>query len=254
MLKPRLIDNTNQIALDDALQKIPGVTVIDGQANIRGGSGFSNGAGSRVLLLVDEVPILQPDSGFPNWEDIPMESVEQIEVVKGAASALYGSAALNGIINVRTAYATSEPETHASAFYTTVFDPKRKELIWWDSAPNIIGASLTHKQKFNKFDLVVGGYYLNESHYRRDHDREYGRFNFSTRYRITDRLSVTLNGNFNKGRRDSYFYWSSDTTAYIGAQNTLSSNDRFRWNIDPNITYFDKAGNKHRLLGRFLPR
>ena len=251
VLKPRLIDNTNQIALDDAIQKIPGVTVIDGQANIRGGSGFSNGAGSRVLLLVDEVPILQPDSGFPNWEDIPMESVEQIEVLKGAASALYGSAALNGIINVRTAYAKLEPETNASAFYTTVFEPKRKQLKWWDSAPNIIGASLAHRQKFNKFDLVVSSYYLKESHYRKDHDREYGRFNFSTRYRITDRLSVSLNGNFNKGRRDSYFYWESDTTAYVGSPSTLSSNDRFRWNIDPNVTYYDKGGNRHRLIGRF---
>ena len=50
VLQPELIQNTNKPALDDALQKIPGVTVID--ANIRGGSGFSQGAGSRVLLLV----------------------------------------------------------------------------------------------------------------------------------------------------------------------------------------------------------
>ena len=104
VLQPDLIQSTNKPALDDALQKVPGVTVIDGQANIRGGSGFSQGAGSRVLLLVDDIPILNADAGFPNWDDVPVESIEQIEVVKGAASALYGSAALNGIVNVRTTF------------------------------------------------------------------------------------------------------------------------------------------------------
>ena len=51
VLRPNLIENTGKVSLDEALQKVPGLTIIDGSANIRGGSGYSQGAGSRVLLL-----------------------------------------------------------------------------------------------------------------------------------------------------------------------------------------------------------
>lgn len=251
VLKPELIANTSKTALDEAIEKIPGVTVIDGQANIRGGSGFSQGAGSRVLLLVDDVPILQADAGYPNWDDVPIENIEQIEVIKGAASALYGSSALNGIINVRTAYARSEPETKIAAFSTVYLNPKDKRFVWWDSQPFLYASSVTHRRKIDKLDLVVGGFYINEDSYNKDTYREYGRFNFNTRYRVNDRLSFGLAGNFNKGRSGSFFYWASDTTAYEGVPSTINSRKRLRYNLDPFLTYFDKSGNRHRFLGRF---
>ncbi|MEL6669439.1 MAG: TonB-dependent receptor plug domain-containing protein, partial [Bacteroidota bacterium] len=116
VLKPGLLESTNQSSIDGALEKLPGVSIVDGQPNIRGGSGFSYGAGSRVLLLIDDIPILQSDAGLPNWDDVPIENIEQIEVIKGAASALYGSAAMNGIINVRTGFARSEPVTQVATF------------------------------------------------------------------------------------------------------------------------------------------
>ena len=72
----------------DALNKTSGVTVVDGQPNIRGGSGWSYGAGSRVLLLLDDLPILQTDAGFPAWSTLPTENIGQIEIIKGAASAI----------------------------------------------------------------------------------------------------------------------------------------------------------------------
>ncbi|MEL7021959.1 MAG: TonB-dependent receptor plug domain-containing protein [Bacteroidota bacterium] len=111
VIKPNLIESVNSTSIDEVLEKVPGVTIVDGQANIRGGSGYSYGAGSRVLLMVDDIPILAGDSGSSNWDDIPVENIAQVEVIKGAASALYGSSALNGIINVRTGYAKSKPET-----------------------------------------------------------------------------------------------------------------------------------------------
>ena len=251
ILQPNLIESTNQTALDGALEKVPGVTVIDGQANIRGGSGYSQGAGSRVLLLVDDIPILDAPSGFPNWSDIPLENTAQVEILKGASSALYGSSALNGIINVRTAYAKAEPETKGAVFYTNFFDPAQESLKWWDSAPNTVGANLTHKRKIGKFDLVLGGFYINEDSYNKDWYRESGRFNFSTRYRINDRLTVGLNGNINSGDRSSFFYWSGVETAYTGAPNTDNANNLTRYNLDPRVTYFDKSGNRHRFLSRY---
>ncbi|MGK0366723.1 MAG: outer membrane receptor protein involved in Fe transport, partial [Saprospiraceae bacterium] len=181
VIKPTLLESNNATSVDAVLGKVSGVEILDGQANIRGGSGYSYGAGSRVLLLVDDVPILQPDAGFPNWNDVPVENIEQIEIVKGAASALYGSSAMNGIINIRTGYAKSEPETRFSSFYTGYDSFKDETKSWWKAndtintpgadtlnAPSRYGASALHKQKFGNFDLVVGAFYLNSTGFRKD--------------------------------------------------------------------------------------
>jgi len=251
VLQPSLIESTNRVSLDQALEKIPGVQIIDGQANIRGGSGYSFGAGSRVLLLQDDIPILQQDVGFPNWFDVPIENVAQIEVVKGASSALYGSAALNGIVNFRTAFAKDEPETKASLFYTSYLEPTEASLKWWDRAPYSIGGSLTHKQKLDRLDLVLGAFYQNEESFNRGNYRKYGRFNLNTRYRFTDRLSAGLNANFVKGVNNVFFYWRGIDQAYEGFPGTASASDFTRFNIDPYLTYFDPAGNRHKLMSRF---
>ena len=252
VIKPSLINNTNQTSLDGLLDKVPGVNMVGDQANIRGGSGFSYGAGSRVLLLVDDMPIYQADAGFPQWEDVPIENIEQVEVVKGAASALYGSSALNGIINVRTAYAKTEPETEFSTFYTTFSSPRNKSLQWWDDfEPYTAGATAVHRRKIGKLDIVAGGrYHRNESTQDSSFSRR-GRITLNTRYRISDRLSVGINTNFNKSKGQSFIFWKDLDNLYRPG-NAVSRSDNLRYNIDPFVTYFDKKDNRHKFLGRFF--
>ena len=55
VIKPSLIENKNTTDIQTAMDQIPGVNITDGQANIRGGSGWSFGAGTRVLVLVDTI-------------------------------------------------------------------------------------------------------------------------------------------------------------------------------------------------------
>ena len=88
--------------VDEAVNKAPGVLFLSGQVNIRGSSGFVEGLGSRVLLLVDGVPANQGDRGGIDWDMVPVGDVDHVEVVKGAGSALYGSAALGGVVNLIT--------------------------------------------------------------------------------------------------------------------------------------------------------
>lgn len=88
--------------IDEAVDKAPGVQFIAGQVNVRGSSGFVEGLGSRVLLLVDGVPANQGDRGGINWDLVPVDQVARVEVVKGAGSALYGSAAFGGVVNLIT--------------------------------------------------------------------------------------------------------------------------------------------------------
>src|SRR2546422_9085498 len=79
--------------VDEAVDKAPGVQFLNGQVNIRGSTGYVQGLGARVLLLVDGVPANQGDRGGINWDMLPVDQVERVEIVKGAGSALYGSAA-----------------------------------------------------------------------------------------------------------------------------------------------------------------
>ena len=254
VIKANIIASTNAQSIESVLQKTPGINMIDGQANIRGGSGYSYGAGSRVLLLIDDIPALQADAGYPNWKDVPVENIEQIEVVKGAASALYGSAAMNGIINVRTGYAKSEPETKIALSYTNYFAPKDPAKKWWTTnTPYGATTSLLHKQKFGKVDLVGSLYYSNTESYLKDTYEKVGRATLGLRYRVTEKLTIGFNANYNRGGSQSFFYFANGGAgAYTGDTSTISTTlSRVRFTIDPYLNYTDKNGNSHKILTRF---
>ena len=253
VLKTDLIESTNAISLDQTLEKVPGVNLIGGQANIRGGSGFSFGAGSRVLLLVNDLPALQTDAGTSNWSDLPVENIEQVEIIKGAASALYGSAAMNGLINVRTGYARSEPETKIAVFGALFEAPKDESKKWWTTPRYDTGLLFSHKQKFNKLDFVLGGRYYQDRDVREHFDNQQGRISLGLRYRLTDRLSVGVNSTYNQGDNQSYFYWQDiEEGHYRPDTTTLSVTKPIRFYIDPFVSYFDKKGNRHKFNGRFF--
>jgi outer membrane cobalamin receptor len=107
----------NVTTLDQALMFEPGVTFNAGQMDIRGSTGIARGVGSRVLLLLDGHPILSGDGGEIDFEGLPLLDVDRVEVVKGAFSALYGSNALGGVVNVLTTPVGDEPHTTVRAHY-----------------------------------------------------------------------------------------------------------------------------------------
>lgn len=255
VIKPTLIENSNTIQVDEVLTKVPSLTIVDGQANIRNGSGYSYGAGSRVLLLVDDLPALQGDAGFPNWDFVPVENISQVEVLKGAASALYGSSAMNGIINIRTAYPTAEPYTKISTFVTGYGSPKNEAMKWWSDTtvtPGIVGFSFAHRQKFGKLGLVLGAYGVGDQSFRKEEYKNYGRFNVNTSYLVTDELLVGVNVNVQRGNNANFFLWQNDTTgALLPMDNTVTTNKNSKLIIDPYVTY-TKGNSKHKLAGRFF--
>jgi iron complex outermembrane receptor protein len=88
--------------VDEAVDKAAGVQILNGQINIRGSTGYVQGLNSRVLLLVDGVPMNQGDRGGINWDLLPVDQIERVDILKGAGSSLYGSAALGGVVNLTT--------------------------------------------------------------------------------------------------------------------------------------------------------
>jgi outer membrane receptor protein involved in Fe transport len=253
IIKPQLVRSTNITSIDALLNKVPGVNIVDGQANIRGGSGFSYGAGSRVLLLIDDVPALQSDAGSPNWTDIPFELIDQLEILKGAASSLYGANALNGIINVRTLWPGLKPQTTVNLQRTQFLSPKNKAQKWWDSAGDVGETNfyLTHARKIGNFDFVLSGLYNNFKSFQQSAGREDLRLTAKTRYRISDRTAITLSTNYNKGNSSSYFYWlDGEDNALLPSPDTENTVERERVFIDATLTSFTAKGNRHKVLTR----
>lgn len=93
---------THARTLRDALENVPGVQLEE----IHGKSGVSvslQGLSSeQVLVLIDGLPLAPSTGSSVDVSQYLLADVERVEVVKGAASALYGSAAMGGVINVIT--------------------------------------------------------------------------------------------------------------------------------------------------------
>ncbi|MBK8700678.1 MAG: TonB-dependent receptor [Saprospiraceae bacterium] len=255
ILKPALFRSTNTVKSDDILNKLPGVQVVGGQANIRGGSGFSYGAGSRVMVLLDDMPALQVDAGYANWSDLPVEALSQVEVVKGASSSLYGSSALNGIINFRRIQPASKPETHAFFSYTNYMDPAEEKYKWWgDSlAPFRANFGISHARKTEKLDVTVHGFLSQYKSYAKETYEKRGRMGFNLKYKLATNLFLGCNSLLNVVDGSDFFIWRNALRGiYEPFSGTVSFGNRTRLSIDPYLIYYQKNGAKHRLSSRYF--
>ncbi|HZJ53984.1 MAG TPA: TonB-dependent receptor [Myxococcaceae bacterium] len=96
--------------LDDILRRVPDVgtfrrsssRVADPSSQGLNLRGVGPSGVSRALVLVDGLPLNDPFGGWVYWQSVPGLSIGSIEIVPGGTSALYGTAALGGVINVRS--------------------------------------------------------------------------------------------------------------------------------------------------------
>jgi iron complex outermembrane receptor protein len=255
VLKPKLIENKCTANMENIMDQVPGVNMTDGQANIRGGSGYSFGAGSRVLLVVDDMPMLSGDANDVKWNYLPVENVSQVEVMKGASSTLFGSSALNGVIHFRTAYPTEKPATTLTIFSGFYGAPARPELQWWQSTnPTFTGVNFNHARQIKNWDLVIGGHLYNDEGYRYLETEQRQRLNVNTRYRFKKVSGLSAGVNFNMMRTTGglFILWYDGNHAYIPADSTLQNYKNYRANIDPFIVYYSPKGHKHSLHTRYF--
>ncbi|MFV0297311.1 MAG: TonB-dependent receptor plug domain-containing protein [Hyphomicrobiaceae bacterium] len=95
----------------EALRSLPGVSVNHGgsaagqtQVRLRGAEA------SQTLVLIDGVVANQPGTGEFDFSNLPADQIEQIEVLRGAQSGLYGSGAIGGVINIITKRGKGPPQ------------------------------------------------------------------------------------------------------------------------------------------------
>ena len=255
IIKPDLIQNTNTLRMEGVINRIPGVDVLDGQASIRGGGGYSYGAGSRVLLLEDDLPLLSADASQIKWNFLPIELIDQVEIMKGAASALYGSSALNGVINIRTRWPGLQPKISFMTYAGAYNRPANSEMAWWwKRLPSMSGVRFSYSKKIHQNDLVLGFDALNDEGYRQDNFEKHLRFNLKLRHRSKKVKGLTfgLNNNIQWQYTSDFFIWqNADSGAYLQMPNTAAPTHAFRLHSDPWISYFDAHNNHHSLRMRY---
>jgi len=109
VLLPRSqLENAPVLSIDEALRQVPGFGLFRRTSSLAAhptAQGVSlRGVGpsgvSRTLVLWDEIPLNDAFGGWVGWNQVPLESIEQVEIMRGAGSELYGSSALGGVLQM----------------------------------------------------------------------------------------------------------------------------------------------------------
>ncbi len=100
------IAQTPAKSLDDVLRRVPSVDVpiaasyqthpTSLNVSMRGLGGI------RALVLLDGVPLNDPFFGYVQWNRVPLENIERVEIVRGGGATLWGNYAMGGVINILT--------------------------------------------------------------------------------------------------------------------------------------------------------
>jgi outer membrane receptor protein involved in Fe transport len=127
----RTLSTSGALMLDDRLRRIPGFQLFR-----RSGSRTANpttqgvslrGVGasgaSRAIVLKDGVSLNDPFGSWVYWGRVPAESIAEVEIVRGPASDLYGTAAVGGVVSVKTREVADAPIASFDMAYGTEWTP-----------------------------------------------------------------------------------------------------------------------------------
>ena len=145
VLSPTVFEKTNSTTLAQGLVFQPGVRVENDCQNCGYSQVRINGMeGKYTQILIDSRPIFSALAGVYGLEQIPANMIERVEVIRGGGSALFGSSAIAGTINI----ITKEPIRNSGSFGHTIsnldgsgaYDNNTTLNLSWVSSDNKMGA------------------------------------------------------------------------------------------------------------------
>jgi len=225
------IQRRNRFRIDESLQSIAGVTLIGENVNVRGGSGynlFGIGA-SRVLMLIDDVPVLTSDLGRANWDILPVTEVERVEVLKGAASVLYGSGGVSGVVNILTRRPTSSPSFSFRQSAGVYDDPSVADWKWTDSTLYYYRTDASFSTTFHRTGVRLAVSRHKSTSDRRNGDFARWYFTGKAMHNFPDDSRLSLFVSYSRDERGFFFNTSlsspflSDTRDRIDVDGAVAS-------------------------------
>jgi outer membrane cobalamin receptor len=107
------IRRSGATTIPDLLRMVPGLDVaqIDSNTWAISARGFNIQFANKLLVLIDGRAVYTPLFGGTNWDtqDVPLEDIDRIEVIRGSGGTIWGANAMNGVINVITKKAADTP-------------------------------------------------------------------------------------------------------------------------------------------------
>jgi iron complex outermembrane receptor protein len=248
------LEKKNITNLEYAMRYVPGVNMIDDQISIRGSSGYSRGAGTRVMLTIDGIPYYTGDTGEIIWEIIPVSEIQRVEVIKGAASSLYGSSAIGGIVNVVTKEITSEPVTYLKTSIGAYDKPAYGIWDWSSELRTNSGLTVAHSNKIGNFGFALSLTRLADMSYRQSsfYTRYLGFFKGC--YDFSASSTLTLFANSLNQHNGNFLYWKDSRNVLVPPDadqgETVTSNRYMLGSVYKNIIndklYFNIRGSYYR--------
>jgi vitamin B12 transporter len=109
------IERSGAASIADLLATLPGVEFARNGGPGAGTNVFIRGGEARhTALYIDGVRLDSQSTGGPAWEQIPLDQIERIEVLRGPAAAIYGSDAVAGVVQVFTRRGQGAPRASAA--------------------------------------------------------------------------------------------------------------------------------------------
>ena len=250
VIGPRQIADKSAVSLAEVLTYQPGVNTVKGQLNIRGASGYTLGAGSRSLLLIDGIPLLGSAAGNISWTVIPTSEIERVEIVKSGGSAMYGSSAMGGVLNIITRNAPIEPETRIRIKAGVYSNPKYKQWEWRDNPGMFNTLEISHSRHVGKHGMWF--------RLQRDNTDGYAQLGWNESYSLTskvklnfgNRVSGSVYGNYYTSENGLASQWKSATDPFeapIGDENDKVNGYKFNLNGFISFIYSPKTVMKLKL-------
>ena len=232
-ITPEDIERNQGRSVVDLLNEVPGLEV-NGNYSTKGqnlGYYLRGGRNRQVAILIDGINVNDPSSfnGDFDLRQIPLDQVASIEVVKGAASTLYGTGAATGVINIMLKKATDKG--FRGSFNTYLGTNNAQE----DQQLNIneLNTSININGTSNHFDYLIslvgnrsGGLSAAESKEENINFKEdpFNRLNtlIKVGYNVTNDFRLGVFGSYDEfnAAYDGYDFF---TNSYVDAENTINS-------------------------------
>jgi len=207
------IESSNARTIPDILVEALGVNVYNSSTaksstvDIRG---FGDTAARNILVMIDGRKINPVDISAPDLIQTPLESVERIEIIRGAGSVLYGDNAVGGVVNILTKQGEGDFSARVGTTYGS-YDAQSVDLEFSGEEKDV--------------SYYVYSKYNDQRGYRDNSDLLAKDFNTRLGYDFHDRLSVDFSAGYHKDVQELPGGLTDSQLATLGRKGSGNQND-----------------------------
>lgn len=213
VMTPERIAAANSQSVADLLRQAQGVNIYDNSTNktaIIDIRGFGDTASRNVLVLINGRKVNAIDVSGPDLEQVPLDAVERIEIIRGAGSVLYGDNAVGGVVNIITK--KGHGDLHGKAGYSYGAYSSSSEHV------EVSGSR-------EKLSYYLHGKYADKRGYRANSDELTRDFNLRLGYDFKENVTTDLEIGWHKDDSGLPGGLTDANLATLGRRGTANPDD-----------------------------